>query len=104
MKFRITRSGLGMTSMLSMVATEQAGEVATESYRMFFKDGSSNISPWHDIPLKDGDLFNFVNEIPKYTKAKMEVATKEVISYLLDCYYIRYIDIYTHIYSLTIIS
>ena len=39
----------------------------------------------------------FVNEIPKYTKAKMEVATKEVMSYLLDCYYVRYIYIYTHL-------
>lgn len=36
------------------------------------------ISPWHDIPLHSDDgLFNFVVEIPKETKAKMEVATEE---------------------------
>lgn len=44
---------------------------------MFFKEGERSISPWHDIPLHNGDNFNYINEIPKYTKAKMEVATKE---------------------------
>ena len=28
-------------------------------------------------PLKDGEFYNAVIEIPKYTKAKMEIATKE---------------------------
>lgn len=59
------------------VATRQEGEPGTESYRLFFTEGASTVSPWHDIPLKNGDLFNFVTEIPKYTRAKMEVATKE---------------------------
>lgn len=50
-------------------ATSVAGEAGTESFRVFFKDGSSTISPWHDIPLKaDGGMYNMVNEIPKYTK------------------------------------
>ena len=44
---------------------------------MKFKDDKGVISPWHDIPLKDGDMYNMVVEIPKMTKAKMEVATKE---------------------------
>merc|ERR1711904_762815 len=36
------------------------------------------VSPWHDIPLKAGDgTFNALFEIPKMTKPKMEVATKE---------------------------
>jgi len=57
--------------------TSTAGTAGTETFRLFFKDGEKTISPWHDIPLRSGDLFHFVNEIPKYTKAKMEVATKE---------------------------
>lgn len=64
---------------LFSVSTEQAGEVATESFRLKFKGQSGNISPWHDIPL-EGDAegsYNMVVEIPKMTKAKMEVATKE---------------------------
>jgi inorganic pyrophosphatase len=60
-----------------MASTSVKGEAGTESYRMFFEEGGKTISPWHDIPLKNGDNFNFINEIPKYTKAKMEVATKE---------------------------
>ena len=68
---------LGKFSRLFAVTTSPAGTEKTESYRVFFKDGSKTISPWHDIPLKNGEYFNFVNEIPKYTKAKMEVATKE---------------------------
>ncbi|KAF3550311.1 hypothetical protein DY000_02000406 [Brassica cretica] len=37
-----------------------------------------NVSPWHDIPLTLGDgVYNFIVEIPKESKAKMEVATDE---------------------------
>ena len=67
-------SAMGM----STYATEQVGESATESFRLKFKDSDSTISPWHDIPLKsENGLYNMVVEIPKMTKAKMEVATKE---------------------------
>jgi inorganic pyrophosphatase len=63
-----------LTSALFSYDTEVAGEEATESFRLKFK----GISPWHDIPLKgEGDSYNMVVEIPKMTKAKMEVATKE---------------------------
>ena len=41
------------------------GEAGTMDYRLFFQDGAKTISPWHDIPLKNGEFFNFVNEIPK---------------------------------------
>jgi len=59
------------------VSTEQSGETATESFRLNFKDGDNSISPWHDIPLKGDKGYNMVVEIPKMTKAKMEIATKE---------------------------
>lgn len=61
------------------VSTETTGEAATESFRVKFKVDGGDISPWHDIPL-EGDSegsYNMVVEIPKMTKAKMEVATKE---------------------------
>ena len=66
-------------SCLAAYSTEQSGETATESFRLNFKDDAgATISPWHDIPLKDeSGAYNFVVEIPRYTKAKMEVATKE---------------------------
>ena len=64
--------------MMARAATSVSGEAGTESFRVFFEEGGKTVSPWHDIPLKaEGGMFNFVNEIPKNTKAKMEVATKE---------------------------
>jgi inorganic pyrophosphatase len=54
-----------------------SGEAATTEFRINFHKDGNTISPWHDIPLKDGEFYNTVIEIPKYTKAKMEVATKE---------------------------
>jgi len=62
------------------VTSHTEGEVGTPAYRMRFKDASGKeVSPWHDIPLytgKDG-VVNALFEIPKNTKPKMEVATKE---------------------------
>ncbi|RYH15177.1 hypothetical protein EON65_32210 [archaeon] len=60
------------------ISTSTSGAEATPDYRVHFSDSDKAISPWHDIPLKAGDLFHFINEIPKFTRAKMEVATKEI--------------------------
>uniref|UniRef100_A0A7S1UHB8 inorganic diphosphatase n=1 Tax=Phaeomonas parva TaxID=124430 RepID=A0A7S1UHB8_9STRA len=60
------------------MATTTAGELGTTEFRLSFTEDDKTISPWHDIPLEAGDgCYNMVTEIPKYTKAKMEVATKE---------------------------
>eukprot|EP00928_Gymnodinium_smaydae_P028456 TRINITY_DN2169_c0_g1_i2.p1 TRINITY_DN2169_c0_g1~~TRINITY_DN2169_c0_g1_i2.p1 ORF type:complete len:267 (-),score=78.84 TRINITY_DN2169_c0_g1_i2:503-1303(-) len=63
------------------ITTQTVGEAGTLDYRLRFKDASGkDISPWHDIPLHTDTpgVFNAIFEIPKMTKAKMEVATKEV--------------------------
>ena len=59
------------------MTTSSVGVHDTETFRLFFNNDGEKMSPWHDIPLKNGEYFNFINEIPKFTKAKMEVATKE---------------------------
>ena len=66
-------------TILHSYSTATSGETATESFRLSFNEGGSTISPWHDIPLKGktAGTYNAVIEIPKMTKAKMEVATKE---------------------------
>lgn len=57
-------------------------EVYTLEYRLnfYYKSNAQSlrpISPWHDIPLnrlgtgEQGQLFNFVCEIPKWTRAKV---------------------------------
>jgi len=59
-------------------STEQSGETGTKSFRINYKgDDGSTISPWHDIPFKGSKGYNMIVEIPKMTKAKMEIATKE---------------------------
>jgi inorganic pyrophosphatase len=73
---------------------EYEGEKYTTNYKIkyFVKNIETNkikqISPWHDIPLfiKDYVLttekpevnkYNFICEIPKWTRAKFEISTKE---------------------------
>jgi inorganic pyrophosphatase len=78
-----TRSALAFyatAASSSDVTTEIQGQEKTESFRLVFKTSGKDtkVSPWHDIPLQNGDgTYNMVVEIPKMTKAKMEVATKE---------------------------
>jgi len=65
------------------VRTEVRGDEGTESFRRFFLDADGReVSPWHDIPLDtdvDGEKW-MVTEIPKMTKPKMEIATKEPVN------------------------
>ena len=60
----------------------RAGEFPSLEFRVFFQDESgAKVSPWHDVPLKNADgSMNFICEIPKETKAKMEVATDEKLT------------------------
>lgn len=44
-----------------------------QEYRLFLQHGGNTLSAWHDVPLYAGDgLLNFVCEIPKETKAKVD--------------------------------
>jgi len=65
---------------IAQVKTEPRGTEGTMDYRRFFVDGEGQeISPWHDVPLAtevEGEFW-MVTEIPKMTKPKMEIATKE---------------------------
>jgi len=52
----------------------------TLDYRIFIKNEDGPISPFHDIPLfanEGNKIFNMVVEVPRWTNAKMEIATKE---------------------------
>merc|ERR1712106_561812 len=55
------------------------GAENTLEYRLFYKNAEGQvISPFHDIPCNAGDkIYNMVVEVPRWTNAKMEVATKE---------------------------
>lgn len=50
----------------------------TLKYQVILKNGKGQyISPLHDIPIyADKDVFHMVVEVPRWTNAKMEIATK----------------------------
>ncbi|CAG0913021.1 unnamed protein product [Notodromas monacha] len=63
---------------------EIRGSEYTENFRIFFKnDEGRYISPMHDIPLfanVEKNILNMVVEIPRWTNAKMEIATKDPLN------------------------
>lgn len=69
---------------MTSYAVEERGKINSSDYRIFYKDSKGNyISPFHDIPLhadKENQTFNMVVEIPRWTNAKMEIATKEKLN------------------------
>jgi len=57
-----------------------SGQPETLEYKMFFENEHGKMSPWHDIPLfppRNPGLLNFVVEIPRGTRAKLECGVKE---------------------------
>lgn len=57
---------------------EPQGEKKTTEFRIKFSHKTKKISPWHDIPYRASpDTFHMMCEIPKWTRAKYEIATKE---------------------------
>jgi inorganic pyrophosphatase len=73
----IYRLQKGVFRLKSTVSTSVTGAPGTTEYRLNFHRGGDQISPWHEIPVKDGELYNAVIEIPKYTRAEMKVTIRE---------------------------
>ena len=66
------------TPVMAKYGSEKKGDFPSMEFRIFFNEDGKAVSPWHGVPLKNADgTFNFICEIPKETKAKMEVATDE---------------------------
>eukprot|EP00698_Gefionella_okellyi_P019660 TRINITY_DN6059_c0_g1_i1.p1 TRINITY_DN6059_c0_g1~~TRINITY_DN6059_c0_g1_i1.p1 ORF type:complete len:402 (-),score=94.32 TRINITY_DN6059_c0_g1_i1:66-1271(-) len=77
--FKVTRS-TAISVKAPSITTKTSGEPGTLQYRVHFELGGKEISPWHDISLQaeEQGAYNFVCEIPRFTRAKFEVATGEV--------------------------
>lgn len=63
----------------------ERGARNTESYRIFYANTDSNvgISPWHDIAhIADAEknTYHMVVEIPRWSNAKMEISTKDLMN------------------------
>lgn len=77
-------------SIVHKIKIHETGDKNSFDWRIHFakhqhdNDTKEHLSPWHDIPLGFNDagskklLFNYVNEIPKGDRAKIECATKEM--------------------------
>ncbi|XP_060042287.1 inorganic pyrophosphatase 2, mitochondrial isoform X2 [Erinaceus europaeus] len=84
---------------MALYRTEPRGRPHTADYRLFFQNAAGHyISPFHDIPLRAGfteeggiptkrprsedseNLFNMIVEVPRWTNAKMEIATEEPLN------------------------
>nr|XP_020652058.1 inorganic pyrophosphatase 2, mitochondrial isoform X1 [Pogona vitticeps] len=87
------------SSLMAQYGTEQRGQLHSPDYRLYFRNPKGKyISPFHDIPLCVGPnedmeipakkskiseneiLFNMIVEVPRWTNAKMEIATKEPLN------------------------
>jgi len=65
------------------LAIVERGRLNHPSYRMYYKNAQGPISPFHDIPLfanESNNIFHMVVEVPRWTNAKMEIATKDPLN------------------------
>ncbi|CAO3589439.1 unnamed protein product [Absidia cylindrospora] len=63
-----------------MYETVSSGKRYTRSHRIYIRKDGQLISPFHDIPLyanEEQTIMNMVVEIPRWTNAKLEIATGE---------------------------
>ncbi|XP_068239180.1 uncharacterized protein Nurf-38 [Palaemon carinicauda] len=65
------------------VYTEERGSLNSPNFAIYFRNDNGPISPFHDIPLfanEGNKIFNMVVEVPRWTNAKMEIATKDPLN------------------------
>ncbi|XP_071518796.1 uncharacterized protein Nurf-38 isoform X1 [Panulirus ornatus] len=61
----------------------ERGGINTLTYLIYYRNEDGPISPFHDIPLfanEGNKIFNMVVEVPRWTNAKMEIATKDPLN------------------------
>ncbi|KAH7724102.1 inorganic pyrophosphatase [Aphelenchoides avenae] len=61
----------------------ERGSLYSLNYRLYIKGPKGYVSPWHDVPMfadEVNKVYNMIVEIPRWTHAKMEMATKEPLS------------------------
>lgn len=77
-----TLKNLASRARSRMYSTVERGAAGTTDYRLFFKNNEGKVvSPFHDVPLvasqEGSTYYNMIVEIPRWSNAKMEIATKE---------------------------
>lgn len=79
-RFKVLHSRLKDPKLAQITAVKE-GDVTSRRFRVWFECDGTRLSPWHDIPLRNADgSYNFVCEIPKWTRKKYEIATGEAMN------------------------
>jgi nucleosome-remodeling factor subunit len=69
---------------MATYTAEERGTPNGPDYRIYIRDATGKpVSPFHDIPLFADEakrVYNMVVEIPRWSNAKMEIATKEPLN------------------------
>ncbi|CAN7993420.1 unnamed protein product [Ixodes hexagonus] len=71
------------TATTMAFSTVERGSPNSLNYSLYFRQGTKYISPFHDIPMfadQAKRVYNMVVEVPRWTNAKMEIATKEPLN------------------------
>lgn len=76
-RFKVLQSRLKDPN-IARITTHCEGDETSRRFRCHFQQEGHALSPWHDVPLKNADgSYNFICEIPKWTRKKFEIATGE---------------------------
>jgi inorganic pyrophosphatase len=76
-RFKVLSSRL-KDPKIAAIQTITEGEPTSRRFRVYYEMDGARLSPWHDVPLKNDDgSYNFICEIPKWTRKKYEIATGE---------------------------
>eukprot|EP00439_Symbiodinium_sp_Y106_P007689 s462_g1.t1 len=79
-RFKVLQSRL-QDPKIASIQTVTEGEVGSRRFRVWFECDGHRLSPWHDVPLRNSDeSYNFICEIPKWTRKKYEIATGEIMN------------------------
>jgi len=81
---RAPSTSVKQARIMAEYTTVTRGAENTLEYRIFYKNQKGElISPFHDIPCYvsgQDNVYNMVVEVPRWTNAKMEIATKEKLN------------------------
>jgi hypothetical protein len=76
-RFKVLQSRM-KNPEIAKICTQHDGEETSRRFRVRFQMDGNYLSPWHDIALKNADgSYNFICEIPKWTRNKYEIAIGE---------------------------
>jgi len=79
-RFKVLQSRLKDPN-IARISSAAEGDESSRRFRIHFFLDDQPLSPWHDVPLKNSDgSYNFICEIPKWTRKKFEIATGEAMN------------------------